>query len=80
MSITTTVIEAKQGHLDSVREYLKEFDEIDIYGENAAANKILVTIDADDKRIEELGKVLAKHNGVLDVLNHSIFFEDALNT
>lgn len=80
MSVITTVVEAREGCLDAVREYLAGFAEIDIYGENAAVSRILVTIDADDKRIEEICRELTEFEGVLDVLNHSIFFEDAFNT
>ena len=79
MSITTTVIEARAGLLDSVREYLSGISEIDIFGEKASVNKILITIDADDARTEEIHNDLMGHENILDVLNHSVFFEDALD-
>ncbi len=76
MSLSTTIVESLPGRLEDAKKYLAEFSEIEIYGENPKMNKLLLVIDAGDERIIKISEEIQKHDCILDVLSHSVFYEN----
>jgi nitrate reductase NapAB chaperone NapD len=73
LSIASAVVAAVNEKTYEVERYLKTFSEIEITARRD--DEFLILIDADDERIKEISQTLSRHDEILSVLHHSIYFE-----
>jgi nitrate reductase NapAB chaperone NapD len=61
------------GKISEVEGYLKTFSEIEITANRN--DELLILIDANDEKIKEISQTLSRHDYIISVLHHSVYFE-----
>ena len=75
MTIAVSVVSAVNGKTEEVRAFLEELDAVEIYGASPDG-QILILTDMPDAELEKLCEAIREHESVIDVLQHSFYFEE----
>lgn len=77
MIFTGSLITIKENKLESVKEYLNNYPQVDVYSVSDDEKNIVVAIEEEnDKSLEELCSKLNSHDDIINIAHHYFNFEE----
>ncbi|MDR2884344.1 MAG: chaperone NapD [Deferribacteraceae bacterium] len=76
MSILASIVEFKDGCRSDVEAHLRSIDGVELYETADDSDKLIIVIDAPEDETDELCKRITAHDGVINLLHHSVHFEN----